>query len=476
MTMEQNNQDLNAAIEEKLQPLIEQVIESFGLAGLAIGIVKDDALVYAQGFGVRNLNTREPVTPRSLFHMASVSKPFVATAIMQLVEQELIELQAPVITYLPYFKLNDSRYANCTVQQMLSHTSGMPDVDDYYWYQPAYDEGALERFVRSLSDMELLSAPGEKFKYSNAAFEVLGDLVAKVSRQPFEVYIKTHILDPLEMYDSTFLRREVSPDLATTPHMGMPLTVLEGAYPYHRAHAPSSTLHSNLLEMGHWAIANLNRGHFKGRQILQPASYNQLWHAYVQTGETGWEEAAGLSWFLGTYRGHPVISHGGSDPGFGTDLVMIPDQRAAVIVLANSNTATFGPMTDAALDLLLGLEPQAPKPLITVPAGAMLATEGLEAATQEYHRLLVTQAYDARPSRFLDASWGAIEVHRADQIMPFLQLWVALQPDSSEAHEMMGWAHFVNGEREQAAEHLRRALELNSENDHAAHLMRQLDA
>src|SRR5688500_15580492 len=196
MTIEQNNQDLNAAIEEKLQPLIEQVIESFGLAGLAIGIVKDETLVYAQGSGVRNLNTREPVTPRSLFHMASVSKPFVATAIMQLVEQGLIELQAPVITYLPYFKLNDSRYTNCTVQQMLSHTAGMPDVDEYYWYKREYDEGALDRFVRSLSDMELLSVPGEKFKYSNAAFEVLGDLVAKVSRQPFEVYVKTHILDP----------------------------------------------------------------------------------------------------------------------------------------------------------------------------------------------------------------------------------------------------------------------------------------
>src|SRR5262249_7502550 len=149
-------------------------------------------------------------------------------------------------------------------QHMLTHTSGMPDTVDYEWYAPKDDDEALERYVRSLVDEELLTAPGEKYAYSNIAFEVLGDVIAKASGQTFETYVKTHILDPLEMHDSTFLRREVAPDLATTPHFGAPLKVLTGAYPYHRAHAPSSTLHSSVQEMGQWAIANLNRGSFKG--------------------------------------------------------------------------------------------------------------------------------------------------------------------------------------------------------------------
>lgn len=352
----------------KLEPFVQHVVASFGLPGLALGIVKSGELVYTQGFGVRSLDTQEPVTPRSLFHLASISKPFVATAIIQLVEQGKLALDAPIATYLPYFRLKDAPDKEITVQQMLSHTSGMPDEDEFQWHAPEDDEEALERYVRSLADEALIAAPGAKYAYSNIAFEVLGDVIAKVSGQPFETYVKAHVLEPLEMHTSTFLRHEVSPDLAVTPHFGAPLRVLAGAYPYHRAHAPSSTLHSSVEEMGQWAITNLNPGRFKGKQIVQAESYNQLWHPYMQTGEEIWTEAVGLGWFFGTYRGHPVIHHGGSDPGFGAELVFVPAEDAAVVVLANANMAAIGSVTDAALDLLLGLEPQTPKPPSRCPS------------------------------------------------------------------------------------------------------------
>ncbi len=415
--------------------------------------------MYTQEFGVRNLDTQEPVTPRSLFLMSSVSKPFVATAIVQLVEQGKMALDAPIVAYLPYFRLKDPRYKDITVQQMLSHTSGMPDAVDYHWYAPEDDEEALERYVQGLANEELLAAPGEKYAYSNIAFEVLGDVIAKVSGQTFEAYVKVHLLDPLEMHDSTFLRREVAPDLAVTPHFGAPLRVLAGAYPYHRAHAPSSTLHSSVEEMGQWAIANLNRGRFKGKQILQSESYNLLWQPYVRTDEEGWEEAVGLSWFFGTYRGRRVIHQDGDDPGFVSNVVLVPEEDAAVVVLANSRPAPIGSITDAALDVLLGVEPQVPKPPITVPIGSTLSAVGPEGAIRQYQRLQITQldGYDADPSHFLDATWGAIEVHRAEAVMPLLKLWVTLQPNASQAYEMLGWAYMVQGEKEVAADNLRRA-------------------
>jgi CubicO group peptidase (beta-lactamase class C family) len=114
--------------------------------------------------------------------------------------------------------------------------------------------------------------------------------------------------------------------------------------------------------MSHWALANLNRGSFKGRQILQSESYNLLWQTCMLTGEEIWEEAVGLGWFFGSYRERRVIHHGGSDPGFESDFVLIPEEDAAVVALANSNTAPIGSITDAALDILLGIEPRAPKP------------------------------------------------------------------------------------------------------------------
>ncbi len=476
MIVEQKHQDLVTAIETTLQPMIDQVMESFGLAGLAIGIVRDNTLVYAQGFGVRNLQTQEPVTSESLFHLASISKPFVATAIMQLVERDLINLQAPVVTYLPYFTLDDERVGEITVQQMLSHTAGMPNIWEYSWHAPEFDEGALERYVRTMASEEIRHTPGEKYEYSNAAYEVLGDVVAKVSGQPFETYIKQYIFAPLEMHTSTFLRQEVPPELATTPHYGMPVMTLGDTYPYHRAHAPSSTLHSNVVEMSQWAIANMNRGEFRGKRILKAESYDHLWHRYVETGEEIWGEAVGLSWFFGTYGDHQVIHHGGSDPGFHAEFVLVPTRGDAVLVAANSNSAGIAAVTDAALDLLLGLELTKPKPPVVVPVAATLKRAGMAAAIEEYRRYEATQPEDYDFKSFMDTVWGAIETYNGESVMDLLQLWLALQPDVAEVHEMMGWAQLLMSDKGKAREYIQRALELDPENAHVAYMLREIDA
>src|SRR6185295_2428813 len=180
-----------------------EAISKGRLPGVAIGVVKNGKMIYAKGFGVSKLGADTPITSRSLFHMASVTKTFVATAIMQLIEQGKVDLDAPLTKYLPYFRMNDERYRQIKIRQMLSHTSGIPDVTDYHWDKPEYDAGALERFVRSFSNQKLIFNPGEKFAYSNAAYEMLGDLIAKVSGESFEDYVQHQILTPLGMKDST---------------------------------------------------------------------------------------------------------------------------------------------------------------------------------------------------------------------------------------------------------------------------------
>ena len=140
---------------QRLETVLEKIIQDKKTPGIAVGIIKEGKLVYAHGFGVMNVeNSSRPVTPQTLFHMASITKPFVATSIMQLVEQGKVNLDEPVTKYLPYFQLKDPRYKAITVRQMLTHTSGMPDVTNYGWDKPEYDDESLERYVRSLSDRD----------------------------------------------------------------------------------------------------------------------------------------------------------------------------------------------------------------------------------------------------------------------------------------------------------------------------------
>lgn len=323
------------------------------LVGISVGVVRDGVLVYTGAVGVRNFETREPVTERSLFHLASVSKPFVATALVQLAERGRVALDAPVVEYLPYFRLADERYPTLTIRQMLGHVSGMPDAEDYGWDRPEDDERALERYVRSIAGERLLSAPGEQFAYSNIAFEVLGDLIAKVSGRSFEAYLRERILDPLGMHQSTFLRAEVPPALAVTPHVGSERAVVSAVYPYNREHAPSSTLHSNPIEMGRWIVANLRRGELDGVRILEEQSHDLLWQP---THRTGWGEVrVGLSWFIDDYAGHRRIRHDGEDTGFISYCALFPDDNAGVVLMTNRDEVDEAALTALACDAALGM-------------------------------------------------------------------------------------------------------------------------
>lgn len=352
-------QDVQALMAKQFEPSVKKILKEARVPGLAVAVVRNGEEVYAQVFGVKNIETKEPLTTDSLFHWASVTKPFVATALVQLVERGEIDIEAPVVQYLPYFKVDDARYKEITVGQMASHTAGMPDVYDYEWDKPVYDDGALERYVRSISDKKLIAAPGEVMRYSNIAFEVLGDVIAKVSGVTFEDYVAAKILVPLGMSRSTLLKVDAEESLLTSPHTvkregkgKKKRCVLREHWPYNRMHAPSSTMISNIHDMGRWAMANLNHGELGGNRILLESSYELLWNPRSEE-----FTKVGLSWFLGEHEGHRTVSHGGGDLGFSSNFVMLPEEGLAVVMASNVDGAPLHKITQLALNVLLGITP-----------------------------------------------------------------------------------------------------------------------
>ena len=178
--------------------------------------------------------------------------------------------------------MKDARASAITVRQLLTHVAGMPDVTDYAWDRPEYDAGALERYVRGLADSSLIAAPGAGWAYSNIGFEVLADLVAKVSGQEFEVYEREHILAPLGMTHSTLLMTDI--DSTATGLGAQPrsdsgvVSARAAAYPYNRRHAASSTMHSDAHDMLRWADGQ-HAPRRAGRETDPPVPrrYDTLW-------------------------------------------------------------------------------------------------------------------------------------------------------------------------------------------------------
>lgn len=470
--------DREAGIDERVEsllwPFVADVLGAWDVPGAAIGVVHDGRVI-ARGFGSRDRSTGEPVTDQTLFHLASISKSFVATAALQLVEAGRLELDGSITAQLPGLRWADPRAERITLRQLLAHTSGVADVSDYGWHEPELDDEALARFSARVTRWQLEHDPGAEFAYSNAAYEVVGHLVATTAGRSFETQLAELVLRPIGMTTSTFLRGEVPPELGALPHVGLPPRVVPGAYPYTRRHAPSSTLHSSAAELGRWMLAQLAHG----QGLLARATHDAQWSEHGEVGWGDWHEQTALGWFRGTYRGQLVVGHSGDDPGFQANLALLPEAGLGVAVLTNCNTAPVFGLTAAALDVLLGHEPPAaPLPPATVPLAAVLEEGGVPAALARHRELAAVQppAHDLDEEGFEEAVWGAIELHRTELAWPVLELWLALRPDSADALAMIGWAHEIDGDREAAIAHLRQALAEDPDHEDArARLARLLE-
>lgn len=338
---------LDSETVKKIEAVANATLSMRPVPGIAVCAVKDGRVVYANGFGVAETGTNEPVTAQSLFQLMDTGRTLVAVAVMQLVEQGKVDLDAPITDYLPYFEMQDERYKQITVRHLLTSSSGLPIphevfIDNWTGKTAQYDDSALERTVRSLSDLELHHDPGRVYTYSNFDYELLGDLVAKVSGQTFESYMQEHILSPLGMIHSTYLPKEADPALLVSPHMNKGKDVyVSDVETDGRKHGPSLGLWSSSEDMCRWMMANINRGELDGQRVLNPASYDLIWAPVIASGLDAPYDKFGMGWYANDSGDHLRIAYQAMDIGFNTAIQLLPDEKMGVVVLVNLWTS-FG--------------------------------------------------------------------------------------------------------------------------------------
>jgi CubicO group peptidase (beta-lactamase class C family) len=436
-----------------LDIVLQEIVSGWEIPGMSAGIIQDGKIAYTKVSGVQNLDTKKPVTPDTIFCIASISKVFTATAVMQLYQRGAIDLDAPVLKYLPYFKLADERYKLITIRQILSHTSGLPDFDYFeyekLWKNPEHDEGAQERYVRDLSNRKMISNPGEEFHYSNIGYNVLGDVIAKASGMPFEDYMKEQILIPSGMRHSTFFLQEVDPDLLAFPHLRAPNVMPYPFYPYHRGDAPASFLHTTINDMLNWMTMCLNRGNFKGHEILNPEVWDMMWQPVVNRRTSALYEDMALGWNLGHYKGGKTVSHGGYGGGWTDQLVILPDKNCAMSVLSLDESWSIYRAQRAALDAMLGHEPKVGTLSWAIPVCRALEKGGIEAAYACYEEIKdQTEDYCFEAEFLIYPALHSMTAGRIDTAIDLLKLNIHVFPEHSESHEYLTRA-FLNKGRSQ---------------------------
>jgi CubicO group peptidase (beta-lactamase class C family) len=464
--------------EIELDRVLQEIMTRWDIPGLAVGIVENDEIIYGKGFGVQSLETQQPVTLDTVFCVQSVSKCFVATAVMQMVEYGKLDLDMPIVRYLPYFLLDDERYRQITIRQALSHTSGMPDMEEIDYVDlvthPEYDDQAAERFVHSLKDKKLVANPGERFSYSNIAYNVLGDLLAKVSSKSFEHTMQAQILLPAGMPNSTFNYADIPVHLLAVPHLRSPEMRVNSIYPYHRADAPASSLHTTVVDMCHWGITSLNRGDYLGQNLLSSAGYDLMWTAVAERGKLrpSIYEEMGLGWTLGHFKEVKTVSHGGGGFGGTAFFLILPEKNRAAVVLCNEESNAHFRAVRAVADTLIEQKPQANTVSWMVPISRALAEGGIDAACACYSEIKTREdEFYFGENDLRDLSLQLFTAKKIDLAIEVLGLNIHVFPEYIESYLDQAKLHLHKGENAQAKNILFKAVSVEPDNDAAARLL-----
>jgi CubicO group peptidase (beta-lactamase class C family) len=341
--------------------IVERGLKELNVPGAAVAIVKDDEVILAKGYGLRDVENKIPMTADSILAIGSASKAFTTFAMGVLVDEGKLDWEKPVRTYIPWFRLYDTFASErLTPRDLVTHRSGLPR-HDISWYNNY--EATREEFVRRLAHLKPTADLRVKFQYNNFMFLTAGYLVEVLTDKKWEDAIRTHVFEPLAMERTNFSVEDSQKDA----NFALPYREREGKIekiPFRNISniGPAGSINSSVNEMSHWLLVHLNGGKFEGKQIIGPQTIQDMHLAHMPTGGTPdipevTPADYGLGWFVDTYRGHRRVHHGGNIDGFSAMVSMLPGDGLGFVVLVNKNgSALTELLIRHASDLLLEAE------------------------------------------------------------------------------------------------------------------------
>ena len=317
----------DARLAPRLDSAVRAALVARQIPGASVAVLRRDTLVHLAGYGATNLATPTPVEPQTIFQIASLTKPFTAMAVLLLVDEGKLKLDDTASRYLPKLP---ALYSSITIRQLLTHTSGIaPDMR-----RANVDEMEQAEFWRRLGERPASAAPGSTIQYANAGYTLLSFIIEAVTGMEFGAFLDDRIFEPLGMSSSAYRmpqrqdgRHALGYDLVEGRNVEAP-HVFSGW--------GNSGIETTAYDLARFAVA------IERRELLSAASYAQMFTpGRLGTGAPAGfafgdaQAHYGLGWFLTTYRGRTLQTHGGAIAGFSSILNRFPDDGYSILVLSN---------------------------------------------------------------------------------------------------------------------------------------------
>jgi CubicO group peptidase (beta-lactamase class C family) len=393
--------------------IVQDALKAWQVPGAAVGIVKDDQVVYLKGFGVKKLGANEPVTPDTLFAIASCTKAFTTTAMAMLVDEGKMGWDDPVRRHVDYFHLADPLAdASVTLRDLVTHRTGLGD-NGLLWYRSPWSRREV---IRRIGLVKPRYGFRTTFQYQSTMFAVAGCAVESASGCRWEDFVRKHIFEPLGMSgaDFTTTAAEHASDHAT-PHRLNARGEVE-PIPWYRMATPdpAGSINAGARDLCRWVRFQLGDGTVAGKRLVSaknltethtPQMIIRLEGAARDMNPDTLQMTYGMAWVIQDYHGQLLWSHAGAIDGFRAHLTLVPHHRLGLVLLNNLHNSTMNQaVSNSLLDLLLEL----PRRDWNAYLHEQLQKEGAAAAVRARERETSRHA-GTKPSRELAAYAGRYE-------------------------------------------------------------------
>jgi CubicO group peptidase (beta-lactamase class C family) len=357
------------------------------IPGLSAAVVHDQEVVWAGGFGVADLERRTPAGADTVYSVCSISKLFTSLAVMQQRDAGRLRLDDPVAQHLPWFriKVSDPDAAPITIAGLLTHSAGLPRESDFpYWTGPEFAFPTREQVVERVGLQETLYPAHTYFQYSNLGMALAGEIVAAASGQPYETYVRERILGPLGLTstwpdmprDQQGGRLAIGYSARDREGARQPVTFFSA-----RGIAPAAGYASTVEDLARFASWQFRLLQRKGGQEVLASNTLREMHR-VHWVDPDFETTWGLGFAVNRYKDKTFVGHGGSCPGFRSQLLMRPEERLALVVMANAQGVNTAPLVQRMYDIMAPALKAAAGPGETEPSAGEAGAAAKETETK----------------------------------------------------------------------------------------------
>ena len=353
----------NTPAAAEIEQVLKQTVEQFQVPGMTLSVVYQGKVVYSGGTGILETGQKKEVTDQTLFQIASVSKAFTAATLALLVDEGKLAWDAPVIDYLPEFRMFDPWVTReFTVRDLLTHRSGLPlGAGDLLLFPEA--ESTRQEIIHAFRYLEPSSSFRSQFDYDNLLYIVAGEVAARVAGMSFEDYLEKALLQTLGMTDctATLTRVGARADRAT-PHLLMDGELQTTTSKITDVSAAAGGINCSAASMARWMQFVLNKGALDdGTRLISEAQFSELLKPVTLTRTGGYVDehsgaflsAYALGWSLSTFYGEPTYSHGGGLWGMTSFIMILPRQELAVFSSNNLLSAAPRAVVNEIVDRFL---------------------------------------------------------------------------------------------------------------------------